>query len=186
MEDPPLIPWRFCPSQFGCWKLTGTKNADLLAKWSWVHTFNSLLNEIRTDQCPRITWSLNLFTPPIEKLARSAAHCRPTAPARSFRPSVPPPPVSLIICNLCGPSCPRSRKSLSVGEATAWRRFSSREHSQAGTRQHGLAHYWLHSYSLRLRAGGGSRWVLSGTFFGTRLYFFLFLFVSCLPGLPVH
>lgn len=60
------------------------------------------------------------------------------------------------ICNLCGPSCERSRKSLSVGEATVQWWFSLREHSlpEQGltTAARGLAHYRSCTSSLRAQA----------------------------------
>lgn len=160
MGELALIPWRFCPSQFGCWKLAGTK---MLICWQ-----NAVVQLItKQDQ----DWSVlqnNMESEPIYTTHREAdtLRCPPqTYSSHSLiRRSLP---ISLLICNLCGPSCPWSRKSLSVGEATVWRRFSSREHRQAGTRLHGLAHYWLCSYSLQLRAGGGSRWGI----FGTHLFF---------------
>lgn len=87
----------------------------------------------------------NMDFEPIYTTYREAGTLRcpaQTYSARSLAPSIRLSlSVSLLICNLCGPCCPQSRKSLSVGEATAWTQFSSREHSQAGTRLHGLAHY---------------------------------------------
>ena len=62
--------------------------------------------------------------------------------SRSFSLSFARPPLlpqSFFMCNLSGPSCPRSRKSLSVGGATAPWWFSLREHSlpeQAWPRLH--------------------------------------------------
>lgn len=75
----------------------------------------------------RSTWSLNLFTLPREP---GMLHCSPPTSlphtcflCLSLSFSVP------FLCNLCGPSCPQSRKSLSVGEATVQWWFSLREHS---------------------------------------------------------
>lgn len=115
------INWRLSPLPSFFWKLTHAKHW-FTGKMEFSPDFQFTVSKIKQDR----DWSvikINTESEPLYTTYREPGtlHCSPPTSRYdllSLSFPIPLSPSAFFIYNLCGPSCPQSRKSLSVGEAT--------------------------------------------------------------------